>query len=114
MKGRVRARGRHVPGEMNRLEKQYSEHLEARKQCGEVVAYWFERWKFKLADRTFYTPDFVVMLPAGELEAHEVKGFWEEDARVKAKVFADQFPMPLHGVTKPKRGSDWVIETFGG
>jgi hypothetical protein len=39
-----------------------------------------------LAKDTFYTSDFMVMLADGRLEAHEVKGFWQEDARAKIKI----------------------------
>lgn len=40
-----------------------------------------------MADKTFYSPDFIV--PALDcIEVHEVKGHWEDDARVKIKVAA--------------------------
>jgi intracellular sulfur oxidation DsrE/DsrF family protein len=48
--------------------------------------------KFRLADRTFYTPDFNVMLSNFEMEMHEVKGFMEDDAAVKIKVVAEIYP----------------------
>lgn len=45
----------------------------------------------KLADDTRYTPDFFA-IERGELLAFEVKGFWRDDAKVKIKVAARQFP----------------------
>jgi hypothetical protein len=50
--------------------------------------------KLRLADRTFYTPDFQVVNDAtGEIELHEVKGGWiEDDAMVKFKTAAAMFP----------------------
>ena len=45
----------------------------------------------KLADDTRYTPDFF-SIDAGQLVAFEVKGFWRDDAKVKIKVAARQFP----------------------
>ncbi|MEL3275184.1 hypothetical protein R9Q35_14440, partial [Escherichia coli] len=61
-----------------------------------------------------HTPDFAVMLATGEMELHEVKGFWTDDARVKTKVAADQYPFRIIGVTvKPKKaGGGWIIEEF--
>ena len=64
----------------------------------------------KLAPSCRYYPDFLVMLPDGRLEVHEVKaraanGSFraEEDARVKLKVCAEKFPFPLV-VVWPKQG----------
>lgn len=56
----------------------------------------------------FYTPDFFVMLASGALEAHEVKGFWQDDARVKIKCAADIYPLRFFAVKKSKMG--WLIE----
>lgn len=64
----------------------------------------------RLADKTFYTPDFVVLAPDGVLEMHEVKGFWEEDARVKIKVAAAQFPFRFVAITRDK--GNWSFESF--
>lgn len=101
---------RRKPGEMNGLERQYAEHLEMRKQIGHVLWYAFDALKFRLAEKTFYTPDFLVMMADEALEVHEVKGFWEDDARVKIKVAADKFPMKFLAVRKEKK--EWVFEEF--
>ncbi len=94
MLGRERAgRRTHHSGQMNKAESRYAQELEIRKRKGEVLWYAFEAIKLRLADRTFYTPDFAVVFCDGEcLEFHEVKGHWEDDARVKIKVAAQQFP----------------------
>ena len=70
--------------------------------------------KFKLAKKCFYTPDVMVMLPDGQLEVHEVKGFWEDDARVKIKTAADKFPLKFVAIKKAakKNGGGWVFEEF--
>jgi hypothetical protein len=54
------------------------------------------------------------MLTDGSLECHEVKGFWQDDARVKVKVAAEQFPLWFVAVTaRPKRdGGGWNVEEF--
>ncbi len=45
----------------------------------------------KMANRTTYTPDFFGIRPDG-VTAWEVKGFMRDDAAVKLKVAARQFP----------------------
>jgi hypothetical protein len=98
-------------GTMNKTEEAYSRHLETLRIAGENNGFMFEAMKFRLADNTFYTPDFIVFAADGVIEAHEVKGFWEDDARVKIKVFADKFPFRVVAVTKGKGGA-WNREEF--
>ena len=114
MRKQIQALGRLKTGQMNKTESAYCQHLEQRKRAGEIAWYRFEGIKLRLADNTFYTPDFAVMLATGEMELHEVKGFWTEDARVKTKGAADQYPFRIIGVTvKPKTaGGGWKIEEF--
>ena len=95
---------------MNRTETAYADELEYRLQAGDVVWWAFEGLKYRLADNTFYTPDFVVMLRGGQLQAHEVKGHWEDDARAKIKVAARLFPIEFIAVKKTRTG--WERETF--
>lgn len=85
---------------MNGLEAQHAAILTERKNKGEIADFWFEQFTFKLADDTRYTPDFVVMLPDGVLEVHEVKGFLEDDALVKFKVAAEMFPFTFRMFTR--------------
>lgn len=108
------ARGRRKPGKMNPTEAEYAKALERRKVAGEIAWYEFERITFKLADNTRYTPDFAVMLASGEIEIHEVKGFWRDDARVKIKVAADRFPFRFLAVSErsKKSGGGWDVEEF--
>ncbi len=114
MQRHVQALGRLKVGAMNKTEAAYAATLELRRRAGEVVWFKFEGLKFRLADNTFYTPDFAVMLASGALEAHEVKGHWEDDARAKIKVAADMYPMQFIAVQPlPKKaGGGWKIEEF--
>jgi len=109
---RVMARGkRHVPGEMNTLERDYSEVLEGKKLKGEIAGWWFEPMKLVLADRCTYSPDFLVQKPDGLLEFHETKGFPTDDWKVKWKVSIKQFPIfTFVLVTRKNKKADWVIE----
>lgn len=103
-------RGVRKPGEMNKFETTYAAHLEGLKRAGAILWYSFESVKLRLAKATFYTPDFLVMNRDGEMEFHEVKGFWEDDARVKIKVAAELFPIRFIAITKEK--GQWVEERF--
>lgn len=114
MKPSILALGRLKTGQMNKTESEYAQHLELLKRTGKIAWYRFEGMKFRLADNTFYTPDFAVMRSDGALEMHEVKGFWHDDARVKIKVAAEMYPVEFVAVKKKTRGEGlgWEIERF--
>lgn len=114
MKKGMQALGRLKVGRMNQTEAAYARHLEQRKHEGEIAWFKFEGLKFRLADNTFYTPDFVLMLADGVMEAHEVKGFWVDDARAKIKIAADMYPFRFIAVKaqSKKAGGGWVVEQF--
>ena len=109
------ALGRLKTGAMNRTEAAYAAELAEQMHAGEVAWYRFEGIKLRLADLTFYTPDFAVMLADGTLEMHEVKGGpWMDDARAKIKVAADQYPFRFIAVKAiaKKHGGGWASEEF--
>jgi len=108
IKTRMYALGRLPKGRMNNTEKSYADALELRKQAGEVAWYRFEGIKLRLADSTFITIDFPVMLTSGILEMHEVKGFWTDDALAKTKIAAGMYPFVFKIVRKAK-GGFWDI-----
>lgn len=107
--GRGRCRG-HKTG-MNKTEQRYAAKLDDDIRAGRVLWWGFEPLKLRLAASTFYEPDFLVLTAGGELEIHEVKGHWEDDARVKIKVAAELFPFRFIAA-QPKK-SEWSIEVFG-
>lgn len=78
-------------GQMNRTEQAYDGYLAKLKLAGKIIEYRFEAVTLRLAQRTTYTPDFFV-ITENDFQFHEVKGFWRDDARVKFKVAAEQFP----------------------
>ena len=105
-----RARGRTATkGDMNSLEKRYADHLRCLQLAGEIHCFAYERHNLKLADKTYYKPDFEVMLPDGTIEFHEVKGFMQEDANVKLKVAADQFPQYVFRLVRWDKLTGWKI-----
>lgn len=107
---RPRPRTRREPGSMNKTELAYLDVLRLKQASGEIVDARFEAVKLRLAHNTFYTPDFLVVT-TDALEFHEVKGFWEDDARVKIKVAAQMFPEFLFVAVKKVKGG-WEYERF--
>ncbi len=107
---------RAAAGEMNKTEARYAQQLEALRSAGDVTWWGFERMKLRLAHKTFLTVDFVVVLAGGAIEAVDVKGrkgdrYWaEEDAKVKLKVAAAQFPWLRFVVAWPAKGGGWCRE----
>lgn len=108
------ALGRMKAGTMNKTEAAYARLLETMKAEGKVAWYKFEGMKLRLADKTFYTPDFAVMNADGVMEMHEVKGFWRDDARAKIKIAADMYPFRFIAVRmqSKKNGGGWDREVF--
>lgn len=110
----MQALGRLKIGQMNKTEEAYAKYLQVLQHAGKVAWFKFEGVKLRLADSTFYSPDFAVMLTSGEMEMHEVKGFWQDDARAKIKIAADLYPFRFIAVKvrAKKDGGGWAIEEF--
>jgi hypothetical protein len=116
----VTAKGVQRPGKMNQTETAYARHLDQWRQFHKVLWWIFEPGGLRLADRTFYHPDFAVMMADRTLEMHDTKApwkgdlkpHWEDDARVKIKVAADRFPLRFVGVHWDKSKMAWVEEQF--
>lgn len=115
-----RARGRHpakTRDRMNKTEAAYAAVLDQRRAAGHVAAWWFEFLTLRLADATHYRPDFLVLLPDGSLELHEVKGrkgdtfFATEDGWLRLKVAADVSPIPIR-VVWPDKAGGWQERTL--
>lgn len=108
------ALGRLKTGEMNKTEGTYDAHLWQRRVAGEILWHKFEGVKLRLADNTFYTPDFAVLPADGVFEIHEVKGYWQDDARVKIKVAAALYPFRFIALTPraKKNGGGYDVEQF--
>jgi len=103
-------KARHRPGVMNGTETKYAGLLEMRKRAGEITDYIFESVTLKIAQDCRYTPDFMVVNKDLEIEFHEVKGFWQDDAKVKIKVAAAKFPFRFVAIKLEK--GQWKEEEF--
>lgn len=99
---------------MNKSEAAYALHLDILKSQGLVKWWKFEALKLRLADNTFYTPDFAVMPASEVIECHEVKGHWMDDARAKIKIAAAMYPFRFFAIQllPKKTGGGWKVEEF--
>lgn len=114
MADRSLALGRMKVGTLNKTEAAYRQLLLDALSLGDIQWFRFEGLKLRLADNTFYTPDFAVMAADNVMECHEIKGFWRDDARAKIKIAADQYPFRFKAVQPlpKKRGGGWKEEWF--
>ncbi len=104
---------------MNKTEIKFSHRLEALKRSGTIVEWRFEALKFRLADMTTYTPDFLVIGTDGSITLIDTKAYWKkagkvgitEDANVKIKVVAEQYPWFAFQTTWEQDGG-WYHKTY--
>lgn len=91
-------------GRMNGWERQRAGELEVMRQA-KLIRWWkFDGIALRLADRTFYHPDFTYQTADKDLVVEEVKGFMRDDAAVKLKVAAAQYPHIRFLLVRRQRG----------
>ena len=114
----LQAKGRLRYGEMNKTEAEFAALLRKFKREGRIEDFWFEAVSFKIAEnKCRYTPDFLVLLRDMSLVVFEVKGslrVFQDDAKVKCKVFSDKYPLRLYIVApRPKKaGAGWECLSY--
>ena len=115
-----RRQASHTPGQMNGTERAYATLLEARRLAGDIRSYHFEGLTFRLSDGCRFTPDFVVILGHGVIEAHEVKActkdgtiLMRDDSLVKLKWAAKEYPWIRWRLAARLRDGDWKYREIG-
>lgn len=108
------ALGRMAKGKMNKTETRYAQLLDAKKHDGEILDWKFHVFRLRLADNTFYEPDFLVLGAGGQIEIHETKGSYTTDkGQLKVKLAAEVLPwfrvFKCSWLAKEKR---WNIQEF--
>ena len=96
---------------MNGLETRFAELLQQRKLAAEIVEWKYEAVKLRLGEKCFYEPDFMV-IENDQVVFYETKGHWEDDARVKIKAVANQYPWFRFVAVRFDRG-EWKLEEIG-
>jgi hypothetical protein len=110
---RARKPDRHA---MNKNEARYSQHLAALRQSGAIAAWTWSPFKVRLGSdwKTTITPDFMVVCNDGAIELVDCKGrkgagFWaEEDALVKLKCAAEQYPWFTWVIVWQQKNGEWA------
>lgn len=100
-----KAKGRKKEQGLNNLEAAYQAELDRRIFIGELL------WRsehgalnFRLADKCFYRPDFLVLNAEMELEVHEVKGGWfAADNKSRTKIASELYPLRFLIVRQPTK-----------
>jgi hypothetical protein len=118
---------------MNETETEFAWILEARKRAGEILGYVFEPAAFNLADKTKYTPDFMIVykdrfefidvkargrvrVKVSKKTGKPYKTQWtskRDDAAVKIKVAADRFPWFRWAYWFKEADGRWIREEVG-
>ena len=108
---RFQALGRMQAGRENKTESEYGAYLENLKAAGEVLWYKFEPVNIRLAKRTYYRVDYMVLRSDRTIDMVDVKGFWTDDAKAKIKIAAETLPI-FRFVAAYKKGGGWEHEYF--
>lgn len=89
-------------------ERDYAAELNLRKLAGEIAWWDHHLLTIHLDAKTKYKPDFIVGLPDGSIEAHEVKGFERRDAVPRFRWAAQRCPW-MKFVMVRKYGKRWDV-----
>jgi hypothetical protein len=98
----------------SKLERKFAGLLRYLQTKGDFHRWMHEPFKLKLAKGTFYTPDFATFVQLSHassmINIFEVKGFWRDDARVKFKVAAAQYPeFQFVSVQWDRQAKCWIM-----
>lgn len=108
------------PGQMTRLEQEYDSRLRALLRLGQIAWVGYESITLRLPGGSRYTPDFIVVTSAGQLECHEVKPgtrrdgkerpWLREDAALKLKAAAAEYWWIVFRIAwRCRRDADWSM-----
>jgi len=93
---------------MNKLEQAWFEKI---KQDLFTAKVYVQAMKFKLCNGVTYCPDFVVVQHAGHMICYETKGFMRDDAAIKIKMAAKEFPN-FTWILAWKESNEWKTQTI--
>jgi hypothetical protein len=108
---------------MNKVERAYAECVLAPALAAGAIRGWkYESHNFRIADRTWFLPDFEVLCGDLSLELVEIKALWgngkfgwKDDAIVKWKACRELYPWyRWRALAGRKKGSIWTWEEWRG
>ena len=103
-----------IPAYRSDTERQYTEYLELLRRTGEIVNWFYEDSKWKLADGTYYIPDFMVVYK-DKIVFVEIKGYTKgrfgEKGVLKFKWCAERYKMFYWRLVQKNKGNwETVLE----
>lgn len=101
--GRVRSR------KVDAAIEAYGEFLAVRRCAGDVLWFRAQPIELRLADETYYGPNFAVMVASGHLEMHHVVDAAKNESLTTVKIAAEQFPFRFVVVHRGD-SHDWKFE----
>ena len=93
---------------MNKLEQAWLDKLKFGNFTDKVYV---QAIKFKLCNGVTYCPDFVVVQHHGHMVCYETKGFMRDDAAIKIKMAAKEFPN-FTWILVWKKDRQWKTQTI--
>lgn len=100
----------------NKTEARFDGFLADLQAARRIASFAWSPIKLRLAGRTWYEPDFLVVRNDGRIVLVEVKGFMRDDAAVKIKVAKAQYPF-FRFVLVRAQGRGWnarLVTSSGG
>lgn len=122
---KAKAIKRDATAAMSKPERSFSEYNEARRIAREIETWAFHPAKWRLADGTWYEPDFMVVHLDGRIEFDDTKAFWKskkqvrasvkskEASTVKIKVAAETYPQFDWNQCWQDEVGEWKYRAFG-
>lgn len=109
---RWQALGRLPAGELNKTERAFAAYLQERQAAGAILWWKAHPFNVRLAESTFYRPDFLVLNAAMELVIYEVKGSYTSDkGQMKIKLCVEALPV-FKMVKASRKNGIWNFEEF--
>lgn len=109
---RWQALGRLPAGELNRTEKAFAAYLQERQAAGAIIWWKSHPFNVRLAENTFYRPDFLCLLADMSLVIYEVKGSYTSDkGQMKIKLCVEALPV-FKVIKASRKNGVWNFEEF--
>lgn len=109
---RWQALGRLPVGDLNNTEKSFAAYLQERQSAGAILWWKAHPFNVRLAEKTFYRPDFLCLMADMSLVIFEVKGsYTSEKGRMKVKLCAEALPV-FKIIKASRKNGAWQFEEF--
>ncbi len=108
----VSEKGKPLDRYKSKAERYFAWKLEAEKQSGAILWWAYEPVRLLVVEsegkRCWYTPDFLVIYPRGNVIFYEVKGFLREAARLRFLAARERYPFWAFRMVRRGKTEAWV------